>query len=67
VALARALVGEPAILLFDEPTATLDRPNAARMAGLLEELGRERCVIVATHDPALVAVAQTRIDLARPD
>ena len=67
VALARALGGEPAILLFDEPTATLDRPNATRMAGLLEELGRERCVIVATHDPALVAVAQTRLDLARPD
>ena len=64
-AIGRALVGGPALLLLDEPTATLDRVTAARIGTLLHDLARDRSVLVATHDPALVDVADDRLDLHR--
>jgi len=65
LAVARALVGSPAILLIDEPTATLDRTNARAVASLLEALGADRSIIVATHDPAIIDVAGTHLELTR--
>jgi ABC-type lipoprotein export system ATPase subunit len=65
VAIGRALVAGPALLLLDEPTATLDRVNAATIGALLRRLGRDRAILVATHDPALIEVADDRLDLER--
>jgi len=64
VAIARALVTRPRLLLLDEPSATLDRVNAARIATLLDELAHDVTIVVATHDPALIGIASGRIDLA---
>ncbi len=64
VAIARALVTRPRLLLLDEPSATLDRVNAGRIAALLDDLAGEITIVVATHDPALIAIASHRIDLA---
>nr|WP_256487895.1 ABC transporter ATP-binding protein [Deinococcus sp. HSC-46F16] len=52
VALARALVTRPAIVLADEPTGSLDRANADRVADLLLGLAREEGsgVLLVTHD-----------------
>jgi putative ABC transport system ATP-binding protein len=51
VALARALVGRPSIVLADEPTANLDRRNAAEVWSILRHCGSEGiAVVVATHD-----------------
>lgn len=53
VAVARALVGDPSIVLADEPTADLDHDSADAIFRLLEDArGRGATVLVATHDEA---------------
>lgn len=57
VSAARALACDPAAILADEPTASLDRENADRLAGDLLAMAREagRTLIAVSHDPALIA------------
>ncbi len=57
VAVARALVMKPALLLADEPTGDLDEPTAATLHGLLREMHAEHGLtsIIATHNPQLAA------------
>ena len=58
VACARGFAVSPAILLADEPTSELDEGNREHvMAQLREEADRGAIVVVATHDPAVVASA----------
>lgn len=56
VAVARALMNRPAVVLADEPTASLDRINAAAVMALLTRYQQEEeaAIVVVTHDPALV-------------
>ena len=55
VAVARAIVGEPAILLGDEPTGNLDPARAQDLLALLEAIHqRGTTLLIATHDPAVV-------------
>lgn len=55
IAIARALVNKPAVVLADEPTSSLDDENSRRVAGLLEEMAaRENAaLLVVTHDQRL--------------
>ncbi|MEZ5317647.1 MAG: ABC transporter ATP-binding protein [Vicinamibacterales bacterium] len=57
VAVARALVCRPALLLADEPTGNLDEGTAATLHGLLREMHDEHGLtsIIVTHNPALAA------------
>ncbi len=64
VAVARAVVGEPSILLCDEPTGNLDSKNGALVMDLLRELheaGSTLCMV--THDPRYAGRAQRTIHL----
>jgi putative ABC transport system ATP-binding protein len=56
VAVARALVGNPALVLADEPTAALDKENAAEIIDLLKRLGAERgtTTLLVTHDSRII-------------
>jgi len=49
VGLADALLGNPPVLLLDEPTANLDPEQVRRVRALLGELAREHTVFVSTH------------------
>lgn len=52
--LARALLREGEVYIFDEPTAALDKGNRERFAALLEELCKDRIVVVITHEKELL-------------
>jgi lipoprotein-releasing system ATP-binding protein len=65
VAVARALANEPALILADEPTGTLDSSNAAAMFDLFEQLVAEhgRSIVVVTHDRGLAERATRQVRL----
>src|SRR5438067_10702906 len=64
VAVARALCGQPAILLADEPTGNLDSRNGEAVMDLLRELHREGATIcIVTHDPRYARYADRTIHL----
>lgn len=64
VAVARAVVGEPSILLADEPTGNLDSTNGEAVMALLDELHREGATIcMVTHDPRYARHAERTVHL----
>ena len=65
VGLARALVGDPGILLADEPTGQLDSETGATIMRLIAGFVHQRgmAAVVATHDPAMVALADRVLEL----
>jgi putative ABC transport system ATP-binding protein len=69
VAVARALLRKPAIVLADEPTASLDRVTANIVADLLSSMcrGAQATLIVTTHDPSLAARLDAACDIVDGD
>lgn len=65
LALARALVTEPGLILADEPTAGLDPERASAVLDLLEALSAERrtTLLLVTHDPAILERFENRLDV----
>jgi len=65
VAVARALAGEPALVLADEPTANLDHETGRAVIELMHDLNRESrtTFLYASHDPELIRLANRVIGL----
>ncbi len=64
VAVARALINQPKLILADEPTGNLDEANEQIVLGLLRKLHSERhTILMVTHAPQIGALADRRIDL----
>ena len=63
-AIARAVVGRPAVVLADEPTGNLDSVSGASIVDVLRDLNRDgTTVIVITHSPLVADAMQRRIEL----
>lgn len=65
IALARALVGQPKVILADEPTGALDHQTSESIMDLFKQLNAEdnATVIIITHDPDVAAQCQRTIHL----
>jgi len=65
VAIARAIVSDPTVLLADEPTGDLDRKSGEEILALLERLNREfsKTIVMVTHDPHAAERAQRALHL----
>ena len=61
IAIARALVNNPDILLADEPTGALDSETSIQVMELLKEIAKDKLVIMVTHNPELAEEYSTRI------
>ena len=61
IAIARALVNDPDILLADEPTGALDSETSIQVMNLLKEIAKDKLVIMVTHNPELANLYSTRI------
>jgi putative ABC transport system ATP-binding protein len=63
-AIARALVGRPALVMADEPTGNLDSASGASLLELLRELHREgTTIVVITHDLDVAAALERRVEI----
>ncbi len=62
LAIARALVNDPELVLADEPTGNLDQENGANVLALLRGL-RDRAVVLVTHEPEAAAIADRILHL----
>jgi ABC-type lipoprotein export system ATPase subunit len=65
VAIARALAGEPRLILADEPTGNLDSERSREVIALLHSLARthEAAVLLVTHDPEAASIADRRLTM----
>ncbi|OHC73897.1 MAG: type I secretion system ATPase [Rhodospirillales bacterium RIFCSPLOWO2_12_FULL_58_28] len=63
IAIARALMGDPPVLLFDEPSSSLDRQAEQELRKTLAEISKTRTIVIVTHSPILLAACHELVAL----
>lgn len=63
VAIIRALISEPNIILADEPTASLDEKISVQVMEILKEYSKKAAVLIVTHDMELLNYAQRIVEI----
>ncbi|HQU62994.1 MAG TPA: ATP-binding cassette domain-containing protein, partial [Nitrosomonas sp.] len=65
VSIARALVGQPKIVLADEPTASLDKQSGQEAVSILKRLAKESgaSILLVTHDYRILDIADRVVEL----
>jgi putative ABC transport system ATP-binding protein len=65
VALARAIVSRPDLLIFDEPTASLDGATGRKIISFIRDniLNEQRCIMIVTHDARIFEYADRNIEM----
>jgi putative ABC transport system ATP-binding protein len=63
VAIARALITDPPLVLADEPTGNLDTASGVEILKILKEISRERTVVIVTHDERAAAYGTRLVKL----
>jgi len=63
IAIARALLGDPPVVLLDEPSSSLDRQAEQALRKTLVDIGKERTVVIITHSPILLAACDDLVAL----
>lgn len=61
VSLARALISDAPIILLDEPTKELDQANASIVRSLISQVGKERLVIMSSHNEADLSIPNLKL------
>ncbi len=61
VAIARAIINSPEVLLLDEPTGALDTQTSIQILDLIKEIGKDKLVIMVTHNSELAQMYGTRV------
>jgi len=65
IALARALIGDPPVLLLDEPSANLDRQAEEELARCLLAMAADHTVVLVTHSPTMLGACRNAVVLDR--
>lgn len=65
LAIARALIGDPAVLLMDEPSASLDRAAEEQLRDCLARLSTEHTIVIVSHSPLLLGACHNIIVLEK--
>mgnify|MGYP000847459769 CR=1 FL=1 len=65
IAVARSIIGNPDLILADEPTGSLDSDNSRKLTQFLLELGRENhsTIVIVTHSPEIAGMTERTITL----
>ncbi len=63
IAIARALVGNPSVVMLDEPSSSLDRQAEIELRDTLTKLAKDRSVIIVTHSPIMLAACDNLVAL----
>ena len=64
IAVARAVLGQPRLILFDEANASLDGASDTRIRDALKAMRKDAAIVIVSHRPSLLNIADERYDLA---